>query len=41
MKDKIVYICQSCGAQSSKWLGRCNECGAWGSLTEEHIKSGA
>ncbi|TAL68951.1 MAG: DNA repair protein RadA [Bacteroidetes bacterium] len=39
MKDKIVYICQSCGAQSSKWLGRCNECGTWGSLVEEVIKS--
>ena len=39
MKDKIVYICQSCGNQSTKWLGRCNECGTWGSFVEEVIKS--
>ncbi len=39
MKDKIVYICQSCGTQSMKWLGRCNECGTWGSFVEEVIKS--
>ena len=26
---------RSCGAQSPKWLGRCAECGAWGSVVEE------
>src|SRR5262245_50971371 len=30
-----VFACQECGAQSSKWLGRCAECGAWNSLVEE------
>ena len=30
-----VYVCQSCGYQSSKWLGRCPECETWGSLAEE------
>ena len=35
MKPKTVFACQECGAQSSKWLGRCNECGAWNSLVEE------
>src|SRR3954465_9370012 len=35
MKQKVVYACQECGAQSSKWLGRCAECGAWNSLVEE------
>src|SRR3982750_505909 len=35
MKQKIVFTCQECGAQSSKWLGRCAECGAWNSLVEE------
>ena len=32
---KTVFVCQECGAQSPKWLGRCVECGAWNSLVEE------
>src|SRR5215475_13627361 len=35
MKPKVVFVCQECGAQSPKWLGRCAECGAWNSLVEE------
>ncbi len=35
MKPKTVFACQECGAQSSKWLGRCVDCGAWNSLVEE------
>ncbi|HEX9664197.1 MAG TPA: DNA repair protein RadA [Patescibacteria group bacterium] len=30
----ILYICEKCDAQFSKWSGRCLECGAWGSLTQ-------
>ena len=33
--SKAVFVCQECGAQSPKWLGRCAECGAWNSLVEE------
>jgi DNA repair protein RadA/Sms len=32
---KTLFVCQDCGAQSQKWLGRCPECGAWNSLIEE------
>src|SRR5919112_745070 len=35
MKQKTVFACQECGAQSPKWLGRCPECGAWNTLVEE------
>jgi DNA repair protein RadA/Sms len=35
MKQKTVFACQECGAQSAKWLGRCPECGAWNSMVEE------
>ena len=35
MKPKVLFVCQECGSQSPKWLGRCPECGAWNSLTEE------
>jgi DNA repair protein RadA/Sms len=33
--QKTVFVCQECGAQSSKWLGRCAECSAWNSFVEE------
>jgi DNA repair protein RadA/Sms len=32
---RIVFVCQACGAQAPKWLGRCPECGAWNTLVEE------
>jgi DNA repair protein RadA/Sms len=35
MKSKSVFVCQECGAQAPKWLGRCADCGAWNSLVEE------
>jgi DNA repair protein RadA/Sms len=35
VKQKTIFACQECGAQSQKWLGRCPECGAWNSLVEE------
>ncbi len=33
-KLATIYSCTKCGAQSSKWAGRCLECGAWGTLVE-------
>jgi DNA repair protein RadA/Sms len=35
MKTKTVFVCQECGAQAPKWLGRCTECAAWNSFVEE------
>lgn len=32
---RTIYACQACGYQSSKWLGRCPECGVWSSFVEE------
>jgi DNA repair protein RadA/Sms len=32
---RTIFVCQECGAQSPKWLGRCADCGAWNSLVEE------
>jgi DNA repair protein RadA/Sms len=32
---KPTFACQECGAQSPKWLGRCPDCGAWNSMSEE------
>ena len=32
---RAVFVCQECGAQSPKWMGRCTECGAWNAIVEE------
>ena len=37
MKVKTQYSCQSCGYHTSKWLGKCPECGSWNSFVEEKI----
>ena len=36
-KAKTVYVCQNCGAESAKWIGKCYSCGAWNSFVEEII----
>ncbi|MDP9239940.1 MAG: DNA repair protein RadA, partial [Actinomycetota bacterium] len=33
-KDRPAYRCDECGNAAAKWLGRCPECQAWGSLLE-------
>jgi DNA repair protein RadA/Sms len=35
MKVRPIFVCQECGAQAPKWMGRCVECGAWNTLVEE------
>ena len=39
-KSKTIYACNECGAESTKWYGRCPSCGAWNSM-EEQIQSQA
>jgi DNA repair protein RadA/Sms len=36
-KAKTVYICQNCGAEAAKWIGRCQSCGMWNTYVEEII----
>ncbi|MDA3969456.1 DNA repair protein RadA [Helicobacter ibis] len=41
-KKVVIYECQHCGFQSSKWLGKCSNCNAWDSfleLKDEHIQA--
>ena len=40
-KLKTVYTCSACGAQSPKWLGQCNDCGAWNTFSEEINNTGS
>ena len=34
-KVRTFFSCQACGFESSKWLGRCPDCGEWNSFVEE------
>lgn len=34
-KPRVIHTCSECGYSSPKWLGRCPECGSWGTLQEE------
>lgn len=36
-KKKTVYVCQECGYDTPKWMGRCPGCGAWNTLVEETV----
>ncbi|MDK4238458.1 DNA repair protein RadA [Corynebacterium propinquum] len=33
-KQRAIHTCSECGYSSPKWLGRCPECGSWGTLEE-------
>lgn len=36
-KLKTRFICQSCGGEQPRWLGKCPECDAWNALVEEAV----
>lgn len=44
-KSNSVFVCENCGAQSPKWIGKCPTCGKWNTyveeFTEEEPKKGA
>src|SRR5215467_2824775 len=40
-RSSTVFVCQECGSQSPKWLGKCNDCGAWNSFVEERPQPAA
>ena len=35
MKEKKVYVCESCDYQSPKWMGQCPSCKKWNTFVEE------
>ncbi len=35
VKVKSKYVCQSCGYETAGYLGKCPECGSWGTFVEE------
>jgi len=38
-KDKTIYCCSECGAETANWAGKCPSCGAWNSLVEVKFDS--
>ena len=43
-KNKTVFVCNNCGYESPKWMGKCPACGEWNSFFEEKVitsKSGS
>ena len=36
-KDKIAYVCENCGQESAKWIGKCPACGKWNTFKEIRV----
>ncbi len=36
-KEKIAYVCTSCGYDSPKWIGKCPACGEWNTMVEQKV----
>src|ERR1700748_1762778 len=36
-KSSTSYACQSCGAVTAKWSGKCESCGGWNTIVEEGV----
>ena len=34
-KEKMLFVCNACGYESPRWMGKCPECGAWNTLEEQ------
>ncbi|MCK5781709.1 MAG: DNA repair protein RadA [Flavobacteriales bacterium] len=37
-KSKTSFFCQNCGAQHSKWMGKCPQCNQWNTIVEEVVQ---
>jgi len=33
-KERIAYVCENCGQESAKWIGKCPACGKWNTFKE-------
>src|SRR5207245_4170555 len=36
-RPKTAFVCQQCGFQSPKWIGRCPSCDGWNTFVEERL----
>lgn len=35
MKEKKIFVCNNCGYETNKWLGKCPNCNEFGTLIEQ------
>ncbi|MDO4172379.1 MAG: DNA repair protein RadA [Prevotellaceae bacterium] len=40
-KDKIAYVCENCGQEAAKWIGKCPSCNQWNTFREIRIAAGS
>ena len=40
-KEKTAYVCDNCGQESTKWIGKCPSCGQWNTFKEIRISNDA
>lgn len=38
-KDKIAFVCENCGQESTKWIGKCPGCGQWNTFKEIRVSA--
>ena len=38
-KEKVMYVCEHCGQESAKWIGKCPSCGQWNTFKEIKVAS--
>lgn len=38
-RQKTVYVCDCCGQESVRWVGRCPSCGRWNTMKEMHVQA--
>ncbi|MDY6249364.1 MAG: DNA repair protein RadA [Prevotella sp.] len=40
-KDKTMFVCENCGQESPKWVGKCPACGQWNTFKEIKVSNDA
>jgi DNA repair protein RadA/Sms len=38
-KDKTAYVCDNCGFDSAKWIGKCPSCHQWNTFKEIKVST--
>ena len=39
-KQRVLFVCDECGAEYTKWQGQCSACKSWNSLSEVKASKG-